>query len=252
MSENKISQKILATIKEKHIKPKPKWEFLLKSYLIWTLFGFCLVVGALSASVVIYLLVNNDWDLYRYASGSFFEFFFITLPYFWLFIFVLFIAVAYYNFKHTKKGYLTSLGKVIGICLFLSFLLGGLIYAAGFGKMLDNALSENFSYYNDFLEHRRQIWNQPGKGMLAGTIIKIESERFNLLDLIGEERCVDCLNKHICNLAEINIGKNVKVLGESVESECFKGRLLRVWREGMPDLGNCPYENKMFFRKISP
>lgn len=252
MSENKISQKILETIKEKHIKPRPKWEFLLKDYLIWTLFGFCLLVGALSASVVIYLLVNNDWDLYRYASGNFFEFFFITLPYFWLFIFVLFIAVAYYNFKHTKKGYLISLGKIVGICLVLSFVLGGFVYAAGFGKILDNALSDNLPYYNVLLEHRRGIWNQPKREMLAGKIIEIEQEKFNLLDLIGEERCVDCLNKHVCDLARINIGKNVKVLGESAESECFKGKVLRVWREGMPNLEDCPYQNKMFLRKLSP
>jgi hypothetical protein len=241
MNKN-ISDKILEKIKEDKIRPKAKWEFLLKDYFIWSLFGFCLFLGSLASSVVIYLMRNNDWDLYKYASGSFFEFFFITLPYFWLIIFIIFIVVAFINFKHTKKGYLFSLGKVIFFCLFLSFILGGAVYAAGFGKMIDNALSDKLPYYNCFMEHRREIWNQPGRGILAGRIIDAEQKHFTLIDVEGENRCVDCQILEVCEFAKRHIGKNIKIVGKE-DDPCFRGQMIRLWREGMMERDECLRED---------
>ena len=63
MTKKSISKKILQKIRKEQIKPKPKWEFLLKNYVFWGAFILSIIVGGLASSVAIFRLVNNDWDI---------------------------------------------------------------------------------------------------------------------------------------------------------------------------------------------
>ena len=60
MEKENISKQVLEKIKDKKIKPKSKWEFLLKDYVWWFLGILALNIGGLAFSVIIYFLVNND------------------------------------------------------------------------------------------------------------------------------------------------------------------------------------------------
>ena len=72
---NKISEKILDKIKQQHIIPKPRWQFLLKDYLIWAVFVIATIIGSLSVGIIIHLLVDFDWTAYKYLDKGFFEYF---------------------------------------------------------------------------------------------------------------------------------------------------------------------------------
>ena len=85
MSENNIPNQVLEKIK--NIRPTPRWQFLLRDYSVWILGAVSLALGSLSFSVVLFMLANNDWDIYSEISNSFFKFLLITLPYFWLVFF---------------------------------------------------------------------------------------------------------------------------------------------------------------------
>ncbi len=241
---NQISEKIYKKIKEEQIKPRPRWEFLLKDYTVWSFFGVSLVVGSLAVAVLLYMLVNNDWDLYSYVSGSFLGFLFATLPYFWLAIFLLFIVLAYFNLKHTKKGYLYSLGKIIALSLLISFIFGGSLYAAGLGKTIDKVAGGQVPYYERMMAHRQAVWHQPQKGLLVGEVSEIVSPvRFNLVDPGGEQWCVECPRVPRCPLVKENIQTPVKIVGEEGE-DCFQARIIRSFRTmphmmGVPGKGHC-------------
>jgi hypothetical protein len=57
----KFESSILSEIKEKGIKPKARWTFLLNDYLVWATGFLSLVFGAIAFSVIIYMIRNNDW-----------------------------------------------------------------------------------------------------------------------------------------------------------------------------------------------
>lgn len=228
----KISRKIFKKIKQDHLKSKPRWEFLLKDYIIWTFFGISLVVGGLAFSVILHMVVNNDWDLYQYVSGSFLGFLLATLPYFWLIVLFLFIVLAYYNLKHTKKGYLISLGKIVALSLFISLFLGGGLYAAGLGDSINNVFSRKVPFYNKVLERRCEMWNRPQKGLLAGKISGIENPRkFYLNDFQGKRWCVECPYHPQCPHMGNSNSDSVKIIGE-IGKECFQARSIRPFRSG--------------------
>ena len=87
-----IGNKILQTIKDKHIKPTPRFKFLFKSYA-WTVLAFLMVVfGSLAVSVIIFYLKNEDWSLYIQAGFSQINFLLLAIPYFWVLLSLLFIT----------------------------------------------------------------------------------------------------------------------------------------------------------------
>lgn len=217
-----FEKEILDGIKEKHLKPKARWTFLLKDYVVWALGLFSLVLGAVAFSVVIYLVLNNDWAIYEELTGSLPEFIFLTMPYFWLIFLALFIVVVNYNIQHTKQGYKLSLPLIIPVSIGSSMLLGGLFYGAGLGQAIDDVLGENISFYDTVINPRIHLWDDAEKGRLTGLLIdQIEAERYRLIDIGQREWLIDMSGADLPPDFEIRIGRPVKLLGEQSGSSSF-------------------------------
>ncbi|NIA02093.1 MAG: hypothetical protein GWP15_01790, partial [Nitrospirae bacterium] len=165
MSKKDLSKSVLDKIKKDHIKPKPKWGFLLKDYVFWGLFGLCIAIGGLVASMMIFKLTIRDWDLHRQFGENFFTFHMRAMPFFWLILLTGFIFVADYNFKHTKKGYRYSLPLVVIGTILASIILGFALFGAGVAKRMDEKALENLPFYKEMtLDKKVEMWSQVEKG----------------------------------------------------------------------------------------
>ncbi len=221
MKNKNISQEILETIKEKKITPKPKWQFLFKDYFIWAITGIFLIIGSLSAAVVIYMIDNNDWDLYQKASDSFLGFVFATLPYFWILFLILFIFIADYNLRQTKGGYRYGLGKIILSTVLVSLILGSLFYNLGLAKTIDQTFND-IPIYRKIMEHRHQVWMQPNKGLLVGQILSAKDKNnFILKDLDGKDWQVFCCQDMVIE-EELEKGLRIRAIGQEKEKSSFE------------------------------
>jgi uncharacterized membrane protein YidH (DUF202 family) len=229
MSKN-IAEQVLDTIKNKHLKPKPKWEFAVKNYLLWIITAISLLIGGFAFAVIIYMMTNNDWHLYRQASSSFLGFFFITLPYLWIIFLIIFAVFAHYNLRHTKKGYKLKLPVVLSSVIVMSILLGLLFYNIGLAETIDNTFSSKVPYYKTLMKHRVDLWNQPDKGILIGTIYEVHSESgFALKDIKGNIWQVSYATKDQMPLVP-NIP--IKLLGEKTGEMTFKANIIRPLKGG--------------------
>jgi len=231
--ENKFSQKVLEKIKEEKIEPKPRWQFLLKDYFIWLTFGISLLVGGLAFCVMLLIILDNDWDIYRYLEISPLEHFLISLPYIWILLLLLFLAVAYYNYRYTKKGYCCNAFTILALSVFGSIILGTFFHALGLGGKIDRTLSRNFSFYQKIhcCCHRKDIWTQPEKGLLGGKIIGIKNvSNFDLEDFSGfiwqvEKNEQTLLRGPIL----VEIEEEVKLIGKKKEEKVFRAFEIRPW-----------------------
>jgi len=86
MNKENLKNKILEEIKEKDISPKPRWQFLLKDYCIWVLGGISIFIGGIAFSLIVFVLMNSDWESYRYLSNGFFEHLVKMAPYLWIMV----------------------------------------------------------------------------------------------------------------------------------------------------------------------
>ncbi len=227
---NNKAEKILKNIKEKKIKPKAKWLFLVRNYLVWLMFGLAIFIGAIATSVIIFSLTSNDWDLYKVLEKNFVSFAIISIPYIWVIVLILFSLLSYFNYKHTKTGYRVEPIKTISLSVVLSIVLGSVLFMGGFGEFIDYKLSKDIPYYEKMMAQRQLIWNNPEKGLLAGKIIEMNNKNdFYINSLSGEKWHIignDILWKGRANGKE---GEKIKIIGRIMGDKVFVAEEIRPW-----------------------
>ncbi len=228
---NKISEKILDKIKQQHIIPKPKWQFLLKDYLIWVVFIIATIIGSLSIGVIIHLLVDFDWTAYQYLDKGFFEYFVISLPYLWLVLLIIFVILAYYQFRHTKKGYKYRPYTIVLLSVSVSFILGLSLFAIGTARRADHLLSEAVPSYERMIKRKSHVWMNPENGMLAGKIIFVTNQQSFLLEDLNNKKWTiyntDAL-KHEVIIIEID--EMIRIVGEQRGDNIFNADRIMPWQ----------------------
>ncbi len=220
--DENFESKLLEKIKEEKINPTPRWQFLLKDYVIWILGALLLLIGSLSFSVLIYLFKNNDWDVYEKLSGNFLQFILLTLPYFWILFLALFVFILDYNIRHTRRGYKYPLTIIVLASVFSSAFLGFLFYGLGFGEQLDYVLGRQMPFYEKFMNPRIGMWENPRDGRISGVVVeKIEPEIFRMMNRMQEEWIIDLSEANLPPGYFIEIGKPIKMTGKITGEQVF-------------------------------
>jgi len=183
LEDNVFDQKLLSKIKQEKISPKPKWHFLLKNYVVWTIGLIALLIGAGAVSVLTYLLSNNDFAIHQEINKSLGEFLLLTLPYFWLIFLGLFVFVIYYNIKHTKHGYRYPIWLILLTSVLASLVLGEILFSFKIGEGIDRVLSRNAPLYEFVINPQLDFWSNPEEGRLIGVPIEFfDDDNFILID----------------------------------------------------------------------
>jgi hypothetical protein len=226
-----ISSSIISEIKTKEIKPIPRWEFLLKEYVVWGIFVINLVLGSLGMGFIIYLFTHNEAVSEPTLVQNPLQWLFISVPIFWILLTLLFSFIAYYNFKHTAGGYRYTVAKILTVNLLISLILGILCNATGFVERINTALTEKIPYYQQFTDTRYQIWQRPEQGYLAGEIITIDEagNQISLSDLNSKLWRVSITAATIKPSVSIKKGEKIKLLGKVIDENAFTASEIRPW-----------------------
>lgn len=237
-AKQSLATRILARIKTNKISPKPRWQFLLKNYVVWSAGILSLIIGAAAVSVLIYLFKYNNWDIYDQTHKSLWEFFLLTLPYFWFVFLGLFVFVVYYNLKHTKHGYRYPLYAIILTPIALSVILGSGFFLIGWGEKIDNVLGRQAPLYNHLINRQLAFWFNPEEGRLAGIVVYLAEggeEIFYLIDPAGD-------NWKISNRFDqrpdqrfpefLKIGEPVNLVGRIIAEGEFQAAIIRPLMPG--------------------
>jgi hypothetical protein len=230
--ENNLGKDVLEKIKEEKIKPRPKWMFSLKDIGFWVMFSISLILGSISTSLIIFILRNNDWDLYSRLGHGTLEFIFITLPYFWLIFLAFFLITSYYNLKKTKSGYKHNPLSIVSINILISIILGSTLYICGLGSELEESLEETVPPYSKMFYQRHEMWNKPEKGLIGGRIIVFENNnKFKIISLGQKEWDILSKDPIIHPRFILQEGGRVKIIGREVGSSIFEAEEIRPFIE---------------------
>jgi hypothetical protein len=226
--DKNFGQEILKKIEDKKILPEPKWRFLLKDYLIWLLAAVCLFVGSLAVAVILFVVLNNDWDLYRNATASFWQFFLAGLPYLWIILLALFVELIYYNLRHTKTGYRYRFRSIFFGTVLASVVLGAIFYNIGFGRAIERMLINNLPFYERFSPQHR-LWQRADRGVLGGIIVNIGNNgKITIRDPFGHNWQVDAATiETIGNSGELQVGQRVRIIGRRQAGDTFEAKIIK-------------------------
>ncbi|HPI67545.1 MAG TPA: hypothetical protein PKZ16_03345 [bacterium] len=221
-----VQDRVLRKIKQEKIKPLPPTIFLIKRVAFWFLTILSFLLTALITSLVIFLLANQDWDIYQKFTSHQTLFLFWVLPYFWLIIWFIFIWSLYYNYRHTKYGYRTKISQLTIFSSTLILIFGYTFYSFGWGYKIENYFFQKSNFYNQ-INNNRLIWDNATKGLLAGQIIKTEKSQIILKDLKNKEWQI--IFNQLDTNSNLIPGQKIKIIGQPVDSQTFFASEIRNW-----------------------
>lgn len=230
-----LSDKILEKIKTKHIAPKPRWQFLLQQWLVWIFTSLSIMIGSFSFSVMIFNLVNNDWEFIKLLNRSPLQHLFNTLPYVWIVILILFVGLAYYNARHTKGSYkYQAYWFVIG-SIVISMAMGSIFYAFGLAPRVHMA-AQKLPFLKELMHDRDKIWMNIEGGFIAGEVTGMRSGigMFELEDLENNFWIVRPGEKFYPPPPDFIIEEGVmlRVYGQKINSEIFEAYKITPYQIG--------------------
>lgn len=216
---DKLADKILDTIQKEHIEPKPRWQFLLKDWVVWALALLSVILGSHAFGILLFKLSRNGFEFIA-PQHSKFSYYIETIPYIWIVLLIIFIAVVWYNVRHTKKGYKYQTVTILFGAILASMILGTLLYVNGTSKRFDDDLTKRFPKLQERIDGHAQFWNNPDEGRLMGRITEITPERTFMLDAFGQEWEVINTNPASSFLPQENLF--VHVTGEKINETQFE------------------------------
>ena len=232
MSKKNISKNVLSKIQEHNITPKPKWKFLLKDYVLWSVFGVNMFFAAIFFSVTLLSLTNVDWDIYKYLHQNFIQYAVITVPYIRLIALILFVFLAYYNYRHTDKGYRYKARQIILMSLVIVVMMGGTMFVLGRAHIMEDILTKTLPHYETVEQQKLRMWYHPEEGLLTGTIIKIVNDDvFVIEDYYKKRWFVTNISNTIWRgpVQKPEVGLRIKIIGRQSEVDKFEAEEIRPW-----------------------
>jgi hypothetical protein len=169
-----LDKKILDAIERRGLVPRPAIFFLAKRSVFWALAGLSIVLGAVSAAIIIYRISDH----YQTGGRGFDEMAFDdvaeVLPGIWTICFLLFTASAVLAISRTRRGYRFRRLNVIGATAAISIALGTLLSVLGFFP-LAHGLLKNIEAYREFTYIPYAEWSRPDEGFLGGEVLDVEA-----------------------------------------------------------------------------
>jgi hypothetical protein len=223
------SVKLIEKIKEQQVKPLSRRRFTARNNIIWLVFIFCVLFGALAFSVILFAIQQVDFDLIGHMSHSRIELILGLVPFFWIISLVVFLVIAMISIKNSKKGYKFTSPSLVGFGTGLSILAGTLFFISGGAQWLEHAFAANVSQYESIQERKTEVWSVPEDGFLSGTILSAGDSTFELDDFNGKSWIVDFKNADIVPSISIIDGEKIKLTGKMTSGNTFKADKIRPW-----------------------
>jgi hypothetical protein len=214
-----LDNQILDKIKD--LKPKARWKFLFKNYLMWSLAIIFLIFASFACAWLIYLVVNNDWEYSKAIAGNFWDFWIASFPHIWFVFTIVFLLISYWNLTHTEKGYRIQKKHLIFLNVLIILFLGFIFCSFGLGNTIDSIDLEQSKIFNQ----RKVIWLNPEGGFLAGQVSEKNENSFKLIDFDGKLWTIDIEKANITPYTE----DGVKILGTKTSENTFKAKEILPW-----------------------
>jgi hypothetical protein len=225
--ENKdISQIALEKIRESGIKPIPRSIFDIKKFLFWFLVSISIIIGAISFSIILSLLVDNDWVLFNKLG---FNFILKTIPYFWIICLAIFTVLAKYYYRKTLLGHRKNVLIVIGLYGIITIFFGVIIYFIEAGEIIENYLYNSVPIYKEIIFDKEDLWDLNEKGLLSGIIVGVDN---NILELRDRNGYLWTININKANINEkVNIERclRLRIIGDKINEGVFNAGTIEPW-----------------------
>lgn len=237
-----LASKVLQQIEQKKMKPKSKSVFLVHRAAIFASFVGAILLGAYTFSLLFFTLRSEAGQFqrgmgYMHVASD-------RLPILLILTSIVTIALGYYLFRKTRRGYRARSIWLI-LALVASIVAGGFIFEKTNAVFVGHRfMMMHCSPYRQSMErYREQMWYQPADGRLIGKIMQTDWDRFVLKSRDGREWIVDDVDAHWRNIQQRHAGDSIKVIGSLRPDSSFDADYILPWKGNLPGhrgIGSAP------------
>ena len=226
---NELSDKVLQKIKDQNIRPLPRFLFRLLQGFWLLLFFLSVVIGALAVAFAIFMISEQDWDVFAKHSMVLLHTLMVTLPYIWLGLLGILALLSSFYFKHTKRGYKKSFANVFAVSIVLSLSLGTLFWSSGKMAVLNDYLAAHCQACEKRLDSRPSAWNRPQMGFLMGEIKESTTAGLKILAPDGKTWTIELTGEsYIQPMADLSVGQTIKIVGTQTATDSFEATEIKA------------------------
>ena len=225
-----FEKKILETINERGLAPRPYLFFLAKRSVVWTLAVVSIVLGAISVAVLIFAtedyLATGGRGFDELPLDDVFEY----LPYVWLATLAALMLSAYYAVRLTPGGYRYQAWQLILAVLALCGILGVGLHVAGTGKHVHDYLTAQFPIYDRLTQRREKLSPQPDTGVLTGSVVSVDGTTAMIIkDFTGSTWSVDIKGARVEMDDPLAADEDVEIHGSRTGPATFRADTIGDW-----------------------
>lgn len=224
-----LADKIINDIETKHITPIAKKWYWLRTIALWALFALTIIAGSVATSLLILAMQGEPDEIRR---GIAFEQMALSgLPTVLIITTILMIVAGIFIYKSTRYGYRNQGYKVLLFIVITSISLGSIFHVthAGF-KGHKFLMTHSTSYKKLLLSHQKSLWSKPEKGLLSGTIIKVNFETFQIKDWNNQIWIIDDIDAHWRNHSLRQVGQEIRIIGKIHLNHEFDADVILPWK----------------------
>lgn len=221
---------VLRAIGERQMTPKPAWRFFFKNALAWSVTAGSTALVGTTLSVIVFMLTEKDWEVVSYLDRSIAKQAIISAPYIWLAAYLALALGAHYSFRSTRNGYHYETKRLVATGLVTSGVVGALLMSVGAGQNVHAALLKSVPAYENLVYTNQDLWANPNRGLLAGTVLQANDKQVVVADRSGATWVVTA---DAAQVARLNMapGGVVKMVGAIAGPNKFEASQLRSWDE---------------------
>lgn len=230
-----FSKDILHTIEQQQIAPRPRWVFVARQLALLGGFIGSVIIGGISVSIILLSISDVGLGMGRMMRMHPGPFLITYLPYVWVFAMFAFGIVAYYDARNIKGAYRYRAIAVLGVSILASVIIGGLLHAAGAGRVAERRFAQAIPQYQGLDSRKMHLWMRPQEGMLAGRIVSgSATSTFVLEDFSGMQWTVDASDAEYHGDVMDGANARVRVAGSIERPSVFRATDVFPWeRRGM-------------------
>ncbi len=226
-----LEKQILEKIRARGLRPTPKSFFKARDLALWVALGAFVAALSIGFGMIIFMVRGADLALFETLGLSASEKLLYSVPFFWIAATLAVGAVVYINYRNTKKGYKTSIGRFSLIALIITVILGSAIYALDITNYIDRAAS-HLPIYNAVVPLNTNSWFDPDHGLLSGVVRNRESNSdFYLSDGRGTLWHVTGTFISMPRGFEFHSDDRIKIIGTKTSEDEFRAIEIRPWEE---------------------
>lgn len=232
MNIEEFNKNIENTIEKRGLTPTPKWYFSTKNYIVWLFAVITTFLGSLAVTTIIFILEDHDWDVFVYLDRTLFEHIFISIPYIWILVLALLTFVVHYDITHTRNGYKYKTSVVLLGSICSSIILGGILFSFGVDSEIHELFLSQVPAYRKSIYTKDDIWIFPEKGLLSGTINKIDIGEIDINDINNKPWKVKITEETtIQSNSDLETGEKIKIIGKQQTANEFSALIIRPWEK---------------------